>query len=81
MMADEMPRPIAGNAIRPVAADGVHVGGGDDLGDLVPRRTDEAAFPPLGLVAPGPHRILDHLGPRLDGIARAPERLPIELEQ
>ena len=47
----------AGGAVRPVGADGVDVGGGDQLEHLGPRRPHEAALAAGRLVAGRPLRI------------------------
>ena len=71
----------AHDAVGPVAPDRVDVRGRDEVGDLVPRRADEASLAALLLVAARLLGILDHVGPRLHRIAGSSERLPVEVEQ
>ena len=71
----------ARDPVGPVAADRVHVRGRDQIGDLVPRGAHEAALAAQLLVAARLLGILDDLRPRLDGVARPRERLPVEVEQ
>ncbi len=54
------------HAIGPVPRDGMDVGGGDDLVDLVPARTDEAAEAAARLIAAPRLRVVNDRGPGLD---------------
>ena len=56
----------ADHAVRAELLDGVDVGRGDDLVDLVPAGTDETAHAALALVALGLDRVADDAGPGLD---------------
>ena len=69
------------DAVRPVALGRVHVGGGDDLADLVPGRAQEAAQAALGLVGAGLLGVLDDRRPRVDRVAGACELLAVEPQQ
>src|SRR5690606_10870135 len=70
----------ADHAIRAVLPDGVDVGGGDDLVDLVPAGPDEAAHAALALVGLGAGLVLDDAGPGVHRRQRT-TRLAPELEQ
>ena len=61
----------AGDAVRAVLLDRVHVGGGDDLHRLFPGHADHAAAATLRLVGARLLRVLNDLGPRVDGIPEA----------
>src|SRR5690606_28505622 len=56
----------ADHAVRAVLLDGVDVGRGDDLVDLVPARADEAAHAALALVGLGLGLVFDDARPGLD---------------
>jgi hypothetical protein len=64
----------------PYFLDRMHVGGGDDLVDLVPARTHEAAEAAHALVILALGVVLDDRRPRVDRILRQP-RLAPQLEQ
>ena len=71
-MRDHRHRRDRGKAGDPVGSpllDRVNVGGGDDLGSLVPRSPDQTALAASGLVGLGASRVVDDVGPRLDRIA------------
>ena len=57
----------ADDAVGPVGLGGVGVGGGDDLGDLVPGRAHEAAEAALLGIGRSLRRVLDDRGPRGHG--------------
>src|SRR5690606_38371043 len=66
----------ADHAIRAVLLDGVVVGGGDDLVDLVPAGADEAAHAALALVGLGAGLVLDDAGPGVHRRHAAPRFAP-----
>ena len=56
------------DSVGSVLLDRVHVGGSDDLVDLVPRRADQTAFAPSTLVGRTRLRVVDDGRPRIDRI-------------
>ncbi len=70
----------ADHPVRAVLLDGVDVGRGDDLVDLVPAGTDEAAHAALALVGLGAGLVLDDAGPGVHRRQRT-ARLAPQLEQ
>ncbi len=71
----------AHHAVRTVALDGVHMGGRDQLGDLVPVGAHQAALAPCPLVRAGPGRVTGDLRPGRHGVAQPPPRLAPQLQQ
>ena len=70
----------ADHAIGAVLLDRVHVGGGDDLVDLVPAGADETAEPAHALVVTARRVVLDDRSPGADRVVREPGGTPV-LEQ
>ena len=71
----------AGDAVGAVLLDRVHVGGGDNLHRLFPGHADHAAAATLRLVGSRLLRVLNDLGPRVDGIPEALLGLAEHVEQ
>ena len=70
-----------GDAVGTPGLDGVHVGGGDDLGGLLPARPDQTALAACGLVAPGPFGVADDVGPGQHRVTEAGPGLAVHLQQ
>ena len=71
----------AGDAVGAVLLDRMHVGGGDDLHRFFPGHADHAAAAALRLVGTRLLRVLNDLGPRVDGIPEALLGLAEHVEQ
>ena len=71
----------AGDPVRPVLLDRVHVGRSDHLRRLVPGRADEPALAPLGLVGARPLRVVDDVRPGQHRVAEPGLRLAVHRQQ
>ena len=71
----------AGHAVGAPLLDGVHVGGGDDLGRLAPRGPHQPALAAGRLVPPGLVGVSDDVGPGEHGVTEALLGLAVHLEE